>query len=292
MRSPSCPAARGCSRRTHPGYAGLYWGPVSSPGVAWLVESADAYLFAGALLSDYATTGFTRPDRPEEDDAGHARGDPSARRELHRRGPGRLPRRPGRQGASERTFRSSEFLAREARPPRRPSGRRREADDRGGRPPGPRCSGAETALLVETGDSWFNGLETRLPEGCRFEIQFQAGSIGWSVPATLGYELGFKEPRRVISMIGDGSFQFTAQEVSTMIRHGTRPIIILVNNHGYIDRGRDPRGAVQQDQELGLRRPHGRAYQRARGRASASAPRRPGELAAVLKTALGHGALA
>ncbi len=38
--------------------------------------------------------------------------------------------------------------------------------------------GARTALLVETGDSWFHGLETRLPEGCRFEIQFQAGSIG------------------------------------------------------------------------------------------------------------------
>jgi TPP-dependent 2-oxoacid decarboxylase len=55
--------------------------------------------------------------------------------------------------------------------------------------------GAGTALLVETGDSWFHVLETRLPEGCRFEIQFQAGSIGWLVPATLGDELGFKEPR-------------------------------------------------------------------------------------------------
>ena len=43
----------------HPAYAGLYWGPVSSPGVAGLVESADAYLFAGALLSDYATTGYS-----------------------------------------------------------------------------------------------------------------------------------------------------------------------------------------------------------------------------------------
>jgi TPP-dependent 2-oxoacid decarboxylase len=74
----------------------------------------------------------------------------------------------------------------------------------------------------------------RLPEGSRFEIQFQAGSIGWSVPATLGYEMGFKTPTRVIAMIGDGSFQMTAQEVSTMIRHNTRPIIILVNNRGYI----------------------------------------------------------
>lgn len=88
--------------------------------------------------------------------------------------------------------------------------------------------------MVETGDSWFHGLETRLSDDCLFEIQFQAGSIGWAVPATLGYELGFQKPRRLISMIGDGSFQLTAQEVSTMIRYGTRPIIILVNNHGYI----------------------------------------------------------
>ncbi len=94
--------------------------------------------------------------------------------------------------------------------------------------------GRDTALLVETGDSWFHGLRMRLPEGCRFEIQFQAGSIGWSVPATLGYEMGFTTPTRVIAMIGDGSFQVTAQEVSTMIRYGMRPIIILVNNRGYI----------------------------------------------------------
>ena len=78
--------------------------------------------------------------------------------------------------------------------------------------------GDETALLVETGDSWFNGLKVRLPHGCRFEIQFQAGSIGWCCPATLGYELGCTAPTRVISMIGDGSFQLTAQEVSTMVR--------------------------------------------------------------------------
>jgi TPP-dependent 2-oxoacid decarboxylase len=39
--------------------------------------------------------------------------------------------------------------------------------------------------------------------------------------------------RRVIAMIGDGSFQLTAQELSTMIRMGIRPILILINNGGY-----------------------------------------------------------
>ena len=93
--------------------------------------------------------------------------------------------------------------------------------------------GAETALLAETGDSWFNGLKVRFPRGCRFEIQFQAGSIGWCVPAALGYELGSPMPIRVVAMIGDGSFQLTAQEVSTMVRYGVKPVIVLVNNRGY-----------------------------------------------------------
>jgi TPP-dependent 2-oxoacid decarboxylase len=71
-----------------------------------------------------------------------------------------------------------------------------------------------------------------LPSGARFEIQMQYGSIGWSVGATLGYCLGSRD-RKVLAMIGDGSFQLTAQEMSTMIRYGVKPIIFLINNGGY-----------------------------------------------------------
>ena len=41
---------------------------------------------------------------------------------------------------------------------------------------------------------------------CRYEFQMQYGSIGWSVGATLGYAQAAKE-KRVITFIGDGSFQ-------------------------------------------------------------------------------------
>jgi hypothetical protein len=34
-------------------------------------------------------------------------------------------------------------------------------------------------------------------------------------------------------LIGDGSFQVTCQEVSTMIRQNVRAIIFLINNKGY-----------------------------------------------------------
>lgn len=43
--------------------------------------------------------------------------------------------------------------------------------------------------------------------------------------AVLGLALAHKGEKRVIGMIGDGSFQCTAQELSTMIRYKTNPIM-------------------------------------------------------------------
>jgi TPP-dependent 2-oxoacid decarboxylase len=90
----------------------------------------------------------------------------------------------------------------------------------------------DSTLLVETGDSWFNGIDVRLPGGARFEVQMQYGSIGWSVGAVLGYSISAPS-KRLVACIGDGSFQLTAQEISTMIRYGMKPIIFLINNGGY-----------------------------------------------------------
>ena len=42
----------------------------------------------------------------------------------------------------------------------------------------------ETTLLCDGGDSWFNGVFTRLPGGARFEIEMQWGSLGWACPAS------------------------------------------------------------------------------------------------------------
>jgi TPP-dependent 2-oxoacid decarboxylase len=92
---------------------------------------------------------------------------------------------------------------------------------------------ADTSLVVETGDSWFIGQYLKLPEGCRYHVQMQYGSIGWSVGAVLGAALAVGDSRRVLALIGDGSFQMTAQEVSTMIRQGVKCTILLLNNKGY-----------------------------------------------------------
>ena len=58
-------------------------------------------------------------------------------------------------------------------------------------------------------------------------------SIGYSVPALLGACLA-DQRRRHILVVGDGSFQVTAQELSTILRHELAPIIILLNNGVYL----------------------------------------------------------
>jgi indolepyruvate decarboxylase len=55
---------------------------------------------------------------------------------------------------------------------------------------------------------------------------------GYSVGSTLGTLLGAPH-RRHLLFVGDGSFQLTAQELSTMLRHDLKPIIFLINNGGY-----------------------------------------------------------
>ena len=77
----------------------------------------------------------------------------------------------------------------------------------------------------------------RLPPDCTVVASVIWGSIGYSVGALLGTLTAAPE-RRHLLFVGDGSFQETAQELSTMLRHDCKPVIFLINNGGYtIERG-------------------------------------------------------
>ncbi|GLQ49978.1 alpha-keto acid decarboxylase family protein [Dyella flava] len=91
-------------------------------------------------------------------------------------------------------------------------------------------------LYVDNGTS-FSLLGLKLPPGCTFIGSINWGSIGYSVGALLG-ALTAAPDRRHLLLIGDGSFQVTAQELSTILRHDHKPVISLINNGGYtIERG-------------------------------------------------------
>ncbi|OAJ62261.1 hypothetical protein A6V36_21615 [Paraburkholderia ginsengiterrae] len=91
-------------------------------------------------------------------------------------------------------------------------------------------------VYVDNGTS-FSILGLKLPPNCTFIGSINWGSIGYSVGALLGALTAAPE-RRHILLVGDGSFQVTAQELSTILRHDHKPVILLINNGGYtIERG-------------------------------------------------------
>ena len=71
-----------------------------------------------------------------------------------------------------------------------------------------------------------------MPEGAKFIGQTFYGSIGYTIGATVGACLAAPD-RGVVLFVGDGSFQVTCQDLSTLIRYGQKPIIFLMNNDGY-----------------------------------------------------------
>ena len=91
-------------------------------------------------------------------------------------------------------------------------------------------------LYVDNGTS-FVLLGLKLPPNCTFVGSINWGSIGFSVGALLG-ALTAAPGRRHLLFVGDGSFQVSAQELSTILRHDHKPVIFLINNGGYtIERG-------------------------------------------------------
>jgi indolepyruvate decarboxylase len=87
-------------------------------------------------------------------------------------------------------------------------------------------------IIAEDGTAAIGAGALELPPECSFITQAVWGSIGYTVGCLLG-TLFAAPHRRHLLFVGDGSFQLTAQEVSTMLRHDLKPLIFLVNNSGY-----------------------------------------------------------
>ncbi|MGB4589430.1 MAG: thiamine pyrophosphate-binding protein [Clostridiaceae bacterium] len=87
-------------------------------------------------------------------------------------------------------------------------------------------------IFGETGTSNYAMMSMRLPRKSTYVGSQIWGAIGFTLPAYFGSMLANPD-RRQILFIGDGSFQVTAQEFSTILRHKQNPIIFLINNDGY-----------------------------------------------------------
>jgi pyruvate decarboxylase len=237
------PDAKGFFPEEHPQFIGVYWGSVSSPGTEPVMTGADMILAAGPTYTDYATVGWTA--QPPQDhtinaEARYVRCPQaeytvvdlaeflSALAKKVQKNDATLVQyqNESKQATSATSASASPSQDRDANAPlKRVEMTRQIQNDLDG----------QTTLLVESGDAWFDGEYMQLPDGARFEIEMLWGSIGWSVPATFGYAMGLEPSRRIVSMIGDGSFRFTSQVMATAIGCGLDNMtIFVINNHGYL----------------------------------------------------------
>ncbi|GES62055.1 pyruvate decarboxylase [Aspergillus terreus] len=90
----------------------------------------------------------------------------------------------------------------------------------------------KSTIVADCGQTWFAAIRLSLPSMATCHMQLLYASLGWSLPATLGCQLARPEGRTVL-LVGDGAFQMTAQELSTMVRMRLNPIILVFNNLGY-----------------------------------------------------------
>ncbi len=89
-----------------------------------------------------------------------------------------------------------------------------------------------TIVIADVGDSLFGANDLYIHRSMKFLSPAYYASLGFAVPGALGAQLADPEFRPLV-LVGDGAFQMTGMEVSSIARYGLNPIIIVINNQGY-----------------------------------------------------------
>jgi len=229
------PMGKGVLPENHPLYGGIYIGNVSESHVKREVEEADLIISIGALKSDFNTGGFTylvSTEKTIELRHDHVKVffavyEKVSMRQLLPKLTSRLEHLPGPTQISQ----PYQFC-----PPTDEMTSQQITHNWFWKEVSSKILKQNDIIVAETGTSMFGLLDVKFPEGATFISQILYGSIGYSVGATLGASLAVKNngtQRRVLLFVGDGSFQVTVQEISTMIRNNLDPIIFIINNDGY-----------------------------------------------------------
>ena len=90
----------------------------------------------------------------------------------------------------------------------------------------------DTIVVADIGDSLFAATELVIHDSTDFLSPAYYTSMGFAVPAAVGACVA-RPKERVLAICGDGAFQMTGNELSTLIRNGFSPILIILDNHGY-----------------------------------------------------------
>ena len=89
-----------------------------------------------------------------------------------------------------------------------------------------------TIVIADIGDALFASSELIIHRRTEYLSPAYYTSMGFAVPAALGAMVARPDLRPVV-IVGDGAFQMTGMELSTIVRRNLAPIVIVLNNEGY-----------------------------------------------------------
>ena len=216
----------------HPLFAGIYQGAMGRPETAEVVESADCLLMLGCFLTDINLGAFT------------AKLDPS--RCIDATSEGLRIRHHYYEHVQLGDFIKGLI---QRNPKVNPTPVPKLANPFGGIEIGPGDSPTTSAklfarlnrllnqtsgttVIADIGDSLFGATDLEMDRQSEFLSPAYYASMGFGVPAAVG--AGMANPKsRILVIVGDGAFQMTGMELSTIARYGLNPIVVVLNNHGY-----------------------------------------------------------
>lgn len=89
-----------------------------------------------------------------------------------------------------------------------------------------------TIVVADIGDALFASTELTTRGRTEFLSPAYYTSMGFAVPAALGAQVARPEAR-VVAIVGDGAFQMTGMELSSIVRRHMPVVVIVLNNGGY-----------------------------------------------------------
>ena len=87
-------------------------------------------------------------------------------------------------------------------------------------------------VVADVGDCLFGASDLTIYRHTEFISPAYYTSMGFAIPASIGAQFANLKLRPLV-LVGDGAFQMTCLELSTAVRYGFNPIIMVLNNKGY-----------------------------------------------------------
>ncbi|HFK4063968.1 TPA: alpha-keto acid decarboxylase family protein [Kluyvera ascorbata] len=219
---------KGLFNETHAGFVGTYSGGASLPETRAAIEDADVILCIGTCFTDTITAGFTHHIPQEKS----IEIQPFAARVGKRWFSGiNMQEAVNALMTLSRDF-SAQWQIQPGRVMKSASADNGHLTQRHFWQTLEKYLQPHDILLGDQGTAAFGLADLTLPQGASLIVQPLWGSIGYTLPAAFGAQTS-QPDRRVVLVVGDGAAQLTIQELSSMLRDGLRPLILLLNNEGY-----------------------------------------------------------